>query len=243
MAYDVSALSSWFNEADNRLGFVKIALLGSDTAKAVKKAPGIKYKLPLNGLYASSTFVAAGCDDSASGTTTFTQRVLEVVPMKDVELICAADLRTKWTNALMSAGSPDVTPQEVATLIMEEKARAHQAALETQYWQETALYSGFNKILEDLGFGGAGDPIKGNPTDITAGTGVVASNVMTIVDNMYLLIPAAVKTQYKNNLVLFMGYDDYSTYSLKLRDLNLFHYKPTDGLGEMFHPGTILTEW
>jgi len=123
----------------NRLGFVKKAILGGDTAAVVKKAPGIKYKLPLNGLYTTSTFVADSCDDSASGTTTFTQRVLEVKPLKDVELICAADLQTKWTNALMASGSPDTVPAEVATLIMDEKASAHQGALETAVWQEVAL--------------------------------------------------------------------------------------------------------
>jgi hypothetical protein len=238
MSFSTPALNAWFNEADNRLGFVKKAILGGDTAAVVKKAPGIKYKLPLNGLYTTSTFVADSCDDSASGTTTFTQRVLEVKPLKDVELICAADLQTKWTNALMASGSPDTVPAEIATLIMDEKARAHQGALETAVWQETSLFSGFNKILEDLGFGGAGDPINGNPTGITAATGIVASNIMTIMDNMYSLIPAAVKSQHKDELVCFMGYDVYSVYSLKLRDLNLFHYKPTDGLGELYHPGT-----
>lgn len=240
MAYSTSALNAWFNEADNRLGFVKKAILSGDTAAVVKKAPGIKYKLPLNGLYTTSTFVADGCDDSASGTTTFTQRVLEVKPLKDVELICASDLLTKWTNALMASGSPDTDPSEIANLLMEEKARAHQGALETAYWQETSLFSGFLKIIDDLGFGGAGDPIKGNPTDITAGTGIVASNIMGIVDGMYSLIPAAVKSNHKDQLTLFMGYDVYTTYSLKLRDLNLFHFKPTDGIDELYHPGTNL---
>lgn len=240
MSYDVSALNNWFNESENKYGFVTKALLGSDTAAVVKTIPGVKYKTPLNGLYSTSTIVADSCDDSASGTTTMTQRVLQVADLKDVELICANDLIAKWTSAQVQAGSPDVASSEIAAIIMQEKARAIAADLETKYWQETSLFSGWLKIIDDLGFGGAGDPIKGNPSDITTGTGIVASNIMTIMDNMYSLIHAAVKSTYRDSLVCFIGYDNFSTYALKLRDLNLFHYKPTDGLGELYHPGTNL---
>lgn len=238
MAYDVSALSNWYNEADNKAGFVIKSLLGSDTAKVVKKLPGVQYKAPLNGLYSTATIAADGCDDSASGSQTFTQRVLQVAPLKHVQLLCADDMRTKWTSAMLQSGSPSTAGSEIAGIIMDETARAIQGTMETKYWQETSLFTGFNKLLADLGFGGAGDPIKGNPTDITAGTGIVASNVMGIMDNMYSLLPAAVKSYHKDELCVFLGYDDFTTYVLKLRDLNLFHYKPTDGIGELYHPGT-----
>jgi len=241
MSFDVSALNNWFDESSNKAGFITKSLLGNDTGALVKKVTGIKYKTPLNGFYASATIVAGGCDDSASGTSTFTQRVLEVIDQKDVELICAKDLLPKWMNAKMSAGSPDAVPSEIASIIMAEKARALANANEIAYWQETSLFDGWLKLLADLGFGGGGDPIKGNPDDITVGTGIVASNIMTIMDKQWALVPAKVKSSHRGEIVSFVGYDTFTTYGLKMRDLNLFHTPPPAGLEMGFvHPGTGL---
>lgn len=245
MAFSVSGLSAYINESRKEL--LAQAQLSGKTAQFVTVQTNVKYKENLHYLESTVTFAAGNtCDDTSAGTTTLTARAIEVAPIKVVELLCEKDLLQKYLNAWMSAGSGSEMPTEVMAAVKERKAEGIAAALEVAIWQgdtgsgtaNLAQFQGWLDILGDLGFGGAGDPIKGNSTDITTGTGIVASNIMTILDKQNSLVPTAVKTKYAGEITCFVGYDVFDTYTLKLRDLNLFHFAPTDGLEYIVHPGT-----
>jgi hypothetical protein len=115
------------------------------------------------------------------------------------------------------------------------------AALETAIWQgDTASgnaqlnkFNGFGKIIDSLGFGGAGDPIAGNTSALTT---LTKSNVITAVDDIFTALPAALLD--KQDVVIFCGNDTFREYVLALRAANLFHY-PVDAANmELVVPGT-----
>jgi len=88
-------------------------------------------------------------------------------------------------------------------------------------------------MINDLGFGGAGDPVKGNTSNLTT---LTTANVEQAVDEIFAAIPAALLD--KQDLVIFCGNDTFREYVIALRDSNLFHY-PVDAANmELVVPGT-----
>ena len=91
------------------------------------------------------------------------------------------------------------------------------------------------KIINDLGFGGAGDPINGNGAQVTT---LTSSNVIAAVDAVFAALPAALLD--KDDVVIFCGNDTFREYVIALRDANLFHY-PVDAANmELIVPGTAI---
>lgn len=251
MAFDVSGLAAYIKQES--VNFLSLAQLSNKTAKYVTTMANVKYKENLHFLESSVTLQAGNtCDDSSGGTTTLTAREVEVTPIKDVEFLCHKDFLQKFLNKYIPAGSDDSLPTEVAAAVVAKKAQMYAAALEVANWQgdtgsgtaNLARFNGWVKILDDLAFGGAGDPIDGNPTTGGDWTSVTAaltsSNVIAAFDKQEALIPEAVKTDDTRNtqIVCFCGYDVFSIYTKKLRDLNLFHFPPGTSIEDMIHPGT-----
>jgi len=168
MAFTVVGLSDWGKE--DSLPILTKALFGGETAALLQGAgqviPGIKVSDNLNILSSDVFFQAAGCEPSSSGSTNFTARTLSVGDIQVYETLCPKTLEKKWMQNYMKAGSKqDEVP--FAEQIGIEKAAAIAQELETDIWQGTVAsnqFDGFNTILTALGFGGAGDPIEGNPT-------------------------------------------------------------------------------
>jgi hypothetical protein len=78
--------------------------------------------------------------------------------------------------------------------------------------------------LTALGFGGAGDPIKGNVADAYAS--ITSSNIDDIIATIYSVIPAALLG--KPDLMIAMGTDTFRLYRTWLVGANLFHYAATE---------------
>ena len=228
MAFVVSGLTNYTKETQLEL-LVK-AMFSSKTASLLQGAgqviPGIKSAEALPLLSSEVFFQTDGCGYSASGNTTISQRVLTVGKVKVEETLCPKTLETKFTQQGLAAGSP-VDLGVFQDQIGAEKAGKIAEAIETAIWQgntggsgNSSKWDGFLTILTALGFGGSGDPIKGNVADAYAS--ITASNIDDIIATIYSVIPAALLG--KPDLMIAMGTDTFRLYRTWLVGANLYHY-------------------
>ena len=238
MAFVVSGLTDYTKEVKTDL-LVKSMFSGKTAALlqgAGQVVPGIKSAEILPLLSSDIYFQADGCGYSPSGTTTISKRTLTVGKVKVEETLCPKTLETKYTQIGLAAGSP-VDMGVFQEQIGNEKAAGIAEAIETAIWQgdatggtgNNAFFDGFLTILDDLGFGGAGDPIQGNPS--TGGgwtqlTSLTSSNIDDAIAKIYSLLPAGILD--KSDLFIAMGTDTFRTYKSWLLTANLFHYAATE---------------
>ena len=245
------ALSLTLNDYtdEQRTELLVRSLYDAKTAAMLNSAgqviPGVKSAIQLPILESTIYLQDDGCGNTTSGTTAISHRDITVGKAKIFEDICPVTLETKFTQIGLSAGHPeDLGVFEVQ--IGNEKAAAIADTIEQKIWTGDAdnagEWDGFLTILGDLGFGGAGDPIEGNPT--TGGgwtqlTSLTSSNIDEAIEKIYSLIPARVLN--KRDSVLWMGEDSFRLALLNLKAANLFHYSPEAGNNmEMIWPGTNL---
>lgn len=225
MAFNVSALSNYTNEQSTEL--VVKSLFGSKTASVLQAAGqvqvGVKSAEALNILSSDVFFQADGCGYTASGNTTFTQRVITVGAIKVEEDLCPKTLEAKWMQTQIAPGSPEAVPFEEQ--IGNEKASRIAKLLEVAMWQgdtatsntnpNTNRFDGFNKIIDAA----SASTVAGNTSSATA---ITVANIEGLVDDMYNVIPADIAEA--EDLVLFVGIDTFKKYTTALRASNLFHY-------------------
>jgi len=250
MAFDVSALTAYVEQEHDTL-LVK-ALFSSKSATLFQSAgqvlPGVKSSKDLPILSNTVYMQADGCGYTSSGTTTLSKRNLEVGAVKVEETLCPKTLEDYWYQKKMAAGSATEVP--FGEVIADAKVKQINEKIETMIWVGNTnsgdpnlnKWNGFITILEALGFGGAGDPIKGDANS-TNFTSITTSNIDDIADQIYTLMPDAVLE--KDDAFIAMGTDNFRTYCQWLRSANLFHYAVDGGAfaagGQpnfQYHPGT-----
>lgn len=245
MALDLSALTNYVKE--NELQLTSAAIFSAKTASLIEAKGnvqvGIKSAETINVMTTDAVFQAGGtCGFNSSGTTTITQRTLTVGKIKVQESICPKTFEAKYTQKALREGS-SYDYMAYASEYSAQKVARIGAALETAIWQgdtssQTAnlnKFDGIIKIIDSLGFGGAGDPIDGNAADLTT---LTSSNVIAAVDAVFAALPAALLD--KDDVVIFCGNDTFREYVLALRNANLFHY-PVDAANmELIIPGTAV---
>lgn len=243
MALDLSALTDYVKE--NELQLTSAAIFSAKTASLIEASGnvqvGIKSSETINVMTTDAIFQAGGtCGFSSSGSTTITQRVIVVGKIKVQESICPKTFEAKYTQKALREGS-SYDYMAYAAEYSAQKVERIGAALETAIWQgdvdsqnaQLNKFDGFTKIIDALGFGGAGDPIDGNAADLTT---LTSANVIDAVDAIFVAIPAALLD--KQDVVIFCGNDTFRKYVLALREANLFHY-PVDAANmELVVPGT-----
>lgn len=245
MALDLSALTNYVKE--NELQLTSAAIFSAKTASLIEARGnvqvGIKSAETINIMTTDAVFQAGGtCGFNSSGTTTITQRTLTVGKIKVQESICPKTFEAKYTQKALREGS-SYDYMAYASEYSAQKVQRIGAALETAIWQgdtssQTAnlnKFDGIVKIIDSLGFGGAGDPIDGNAADLTT---LTTANVIAAVDAVFAALPAALLD--KDDVVIFCGNDTFREYVLALRNANLFHY-PVDAANmELIIPGTAV---
>lgn len=245
MALDLSALTNYVKE--NELQLTSAAIFSAKTASLIEARGnvqvGIKSAETINIMTTDAVFQAGGtCGFNSSGTTTITQRTLTVGKIKVQESICPKTFEAKYTQKALREGS-SYDYMAYASEYSAQKVQRIGAALETAIWQgDTSSqnanlnkFDGIIKIIDSLGFGGAGDPIDGNTADLTT---LTSSNVIAAVDAVFAALPAALLD--KDDVVIFCGNDTFREYVLALRNANLFHY-PVDAANmELIIPGTAV---
>ena len=221
MAFDVSALSPFNNETAGEM-FVKAIMEGSTIEYATVKE-GIKYKEPINLFEVDLDIVdGRGCVTALAGTSSFTQRDIEVCQRSSHDGLCLRDLDTKYLGVMQPEGSYN----ESFTLVQEYSEQ---------------IVKGFQKANDQFIWGattGAGDCVDGLKTIISGSTaGVVVPNSITgsaptsttIGDNVDVMIEnLAADVQDREDLTVFMSITNFRKYITWLRNENNYHYNPAD---------------
>jgi hypothetical protein len=239
MAFNVSALTNYVNEQNTDI-LVK-SLFGSKTAAMLQAAGqvqvGVKSAEALNILSSDVYFQADGCGYTSSGNTTFSQRNITVGKIKVEETLCPKTLEAKWMQTQIAAGSPTAVPFEQQ--ISESKASVIAKQLEVAMWQgdtatsntnpNTNKFDGFVKLIDAA----SASTIAGNTSSATA---VTVANIEGLIDDIYNVIPADIAMA--DDLVLWIGIDNFKKYTTALRNSNLFHYAADAASMEIVIPAT-----
>jgi hypothetical protein len=187
MAFDVSTLASYTK--DNEKELIIATIFSAKTQELIKKEGNVltdvASSIQINQLETDAAFQAGGgCGFSASGTTTVTRRKLTVGAIKVHEALCPKDLKSKYLQLLMKAGSQ---PQDFP---FEQEYTSRKAAkiakqLEIAIWQgdlssgtaNLNKFDGLIKIIDAAGFAVAvnATPGTGTVTCTTAATSLTGT--------------------------------------------------------------------
>jgi len=247
MAFDVSALANYTKENQDLL--VSSSVLGSKTASLIKDQGnvmvGVKSSEKINIMDTDAFFQdGSSCGFNASGTTTFTQRGVTVGKIKVNEALCPKDLeRTYLQKALPAGSSYDsvIFAEQYSTRKTEKIA----SQLEKAIWQgdTTSADGNLNKFdgIIKLATAAGGSVVDANTTTYiaTQATAITSANVIAVFDAVYKAIPAEVVA--KDDTVIFCGMDVFRTYTIALKNANMFNYA-FDGKAdsEFVLPGTAI---
>jgi hypothetical protein len=197
---------------------------------------GIKYKEQINYMDVD-VFLRAkeGCGLTSSGDVIFDKKEIQVYPFYDQKTFCPSDLETFYTQQFLPQGSTyENMPIEQA--FAEYYSAKVAAAVEVLLWQGVTGGAsgviGFNQIID-----ATSGVINGNPTGITASTGITTSNVISIFNGMVDLIPSALAGQ--TDLEFVCGWDTFRKLLQAYFTLNNFHYGSTEE-GSPYSTGSII---
>jgi hypothetical protein len=244
MAFDVSALANYTKE--NEALLVTSSVLGSKTATLIKDQGnvmvGVKSAETINIMDTDAIFQSgSSCGFNASGTTTFTQRTVTVGKIKVNESLCPKDMEAKYLQKALPEGSRYDSIAFAADYTDKKSARIA-AQLETAIWQGAtgSANVNLNKFQGLVTLIGTSAVEANNTTYYgTPATSITTANVVAIVDALYRAIPATVVA--KDDMTIFMGQDVFRTYTIALKNANMFNYA-FDGKAdsEFFLPGTSI---
>ena len=237
MAFDVSTLVSYVIENENLL--VAKSLFGARTASLISEEgnvlTGIKFAEQINVLGTDAIFQSgAGCTRVSSGTTAITQRKVTVGNIAVVEDICVKDLRRTFLSKSMVKGSYEDTlafEKEYTDLKSHTIAKQSEIAL----WQgdttsgnaNLLLFDGLIKLIDNSGV----QVLANNSAYIASGapisvaTGITLTNVKSIINAMWLALPADVTG--RDDIRIFCGWDVFNKFINSYTDQNLFNFAPT----------------
>lgn len=249
MSFNVSALTNYTIENQDQL--VSAAVLGAKTATLIKNQGnvmvGVKSAEKINIMDTDAVFQAGGtCGFSASGTTTFTQRTVTIGKIKVNESLCIKSLETKYLQKALPAGSM-YTEMVYAEDYSNLKAAKIAAQLETAIWQgDTASgtanlnkFDGIAKLAAADGTVVLANTTTYLPAAITTAVGITTSNVVSIFDAVYRALPAEIVSLPSTKI--FCGQDVFRTYTIALKNANMFHYAVDVKADSSFYlPGTSI---
>lgn len=235
MAFDVTGLSAYTDEQSREL--LTAALLSNKTASFATPMTGVKQASNLH-ILADTIYFQDGtnCDTTVSGTTTFTDRTMTTYPLAVRMSWCPKDLLPKWTQILLSQGHSWDVDSVISGPIGDHIRGTIKQKLETYDWLGTIaanLYDGVGTIID----------AAATYQSATSST-FNASNAITIADNVWATVPAAVKDKSESTgerVRWFLGREDFDVLVTAYKAANLFHFDPTAYLsGEFTAPGTNL---
>jgi hypothetical protein len=242
MALDLTGLTNYVKENEQQLATSLV--FKPKTAMLIESAGnvmvGVKSSEKINIMETNAVFQAGGtCGFSSSGTTAFTQRSVAPGKIKVNESICPKAFEAKYTQKALRAGSYyDYMP--FADEYSAKKIEVIGAALETALWQgdtassnaQLARFDGLLKLIAPSGTPVTG-VVVGNTSEATS---ITSGNIIGLVDDVYTAIPASIVAN--GDVVIFVGMDTFRTYTVALKEANLFHYAAESVDFEIVLPGT-----
>lgn len=236
MAFDVSALAAYIENRD----FPLVAKMQFDPELKAGRATlqdGIKKSSNLHFMDTDVVFQVGSCTRTASGTTTFTDKTITVAAIDIAEDLCLEDLVGKWAQITLSKGVREgrqILPAEIAEIYFDLKMVKYKQALAVADWQgdtgsgnaQINKYDGWIKLID------AGSPIDGNTGGVTVATGVTVSNILAILDAMYLARPSALRG--RTDVTIDMPQEWFDLYIVALKNANLFHFTSSEGETKLY---------
>jgi hypothetical protein len=245
MALSLGSLTPYVEQNEQLL--VASSVLGAKTQQLIQAGGTImarvKSKETINVMDTDAIFQAGGtCGFLTSGTTSITQREVEVGKFKVNEAICPKDLEAYYTQKALAAGSRYDT-MAFAEEYTARKAAKIAAQLETALWQgdKTSVNVNLNKFdgLIELVKDAGASVINANSVAYhgSVETDITNSNVVAIFDSIYKAIPAEIVD--KDDTKIFCGMDVFRTLTVKIKNDDLFHYQVVAAPNTSFFlPGT-----
>lgn len=233
MAFDVSGLAAYVDQS--RDDFLIKAIESARSKSLATMHTGIKGTQDINLLSTDVNYLDDSCELTASGDATIGKLPLTVAELALQMKFCQKDLIGKYTQRWLRDGS-NGDLDEVTFLyqaIIGDLINGIAKQEEINVWQgdttgsgNVAKYDGWIKKID------AGSAIDGN---VSSATAITTANVITILQDMYINIPAAILD--KENLGIQMGMDKFRNFSMALANANLFHYS-SEEVDTIFLPGT-----
>lgn len=193
---NLSGLTDYVEQHRDQL-FVK-SVAGSKTLDYVELMPNVVYKEALNYLDSTIEFGdGSTCTWDPTGSDTFSQRFIEVIPLKINKEYCAKDFRKKWMNYQYNweAGRIEL-PLEDA--IANSNVAAAQEALEELLWQGNSGLS-FEGFIEKAS-------AETNVVDVEFASGSTAT---AKIDAIVAALPMRA---LKKGVDIFVSYTDFRNY-------------------------------
>lgn len=196
--------------------YILAAILGGETlsTQGLSVQTNIKYKRKIKKLAVGNIVQCGSCDFTPTSGVTITEAVLEPCEAKINEEICFEDLYQLWDSEDMAAGIHNENiPQSLMDALTDGYVKEAAQEIEKAIWQNDAgatgttycaCFDGWEKVLA----AGA----------VTGGTGatITSSNVVTLLNAAYALVPAAVLAKPKSELVIFVSHKTLAMYEMNL---------------------------
>lgn len=238
--FTVSSLTTYVKENADKI------LVASITGAETLKVPGINIMAGIKNaekimLFANTAPFQAGgvCSFNASGSSTFSDRTLTVTKLKWQDTFCPEDLEAKFLSTKLIAGSNyDALPFE--QLIMDAVTSNIALGIEQAIWKGDTNSVGSNVLKQFDGWLktiDAASPIYATPVST-----LTTSNVISVFDEIYTLVPAALLNNPNKPLIAFCGWDVFRLLLIAEKNLNYFNYDPANAYatGEFVMPGSGL---
>ena len=212
---------------------LKEAVLVGNTFDYISIQSGVKYADSINILTNTLIAAAGGCGTiSPTGSTTLTQRDIQVCPVKVEESICVDEFEQYWIGQLAKEGSyNEFAPEAFNQLYLANKVEKVGQFVEDIFWKGSvnstygggnlALCNGILHILE-------GTSATNSVVSSTYSGALTTANALDVVDNLISLLPNDVLDA--NDLTLFMSHANFRVLMNALRNNNYFFgYDGTQG--------------
>lgn len=233
MPLDVSTLTNYVIENEDLL--VTKSIFGARTAELILAEgtvmTGVKFAERINMLDTDAIFQDGnGCTRISSGTTSVTQRTVEVGAITVVEDICVKELNKTYLSKKLAKGST-VNALPFENQYTDLKTRSINKQLEKAIWQGDKSsgdpnLNKFDGLIKEID--AAGNAVNANtttyiPAGIVSGA-ITVANVKSIVNAMWLALPNDVTGQ--DDIRIFCGWDTFNKFINAFTDQNLFNFAP-----------------
>lgn len=226
MGFDVSSLTDYVSQ--DKLKLISKAILGGRTMKIVNLQTGVKGKVGINILDVDPIIYKSGTAGfTASGTTTLTQRTLDVQGLK-------SNLDWNIDDLVSTYQSENLKPGAIGTDIPFEEDLANGIAekiserIDNLIWDgytDAGLRSGqktlFNGLLQHIE-AESGSVITASTRSNYTGSSTCVKAVDDLVA-AFLNDNDAVNDAMADDLTLFVSFEDYNTLKTAYIDANLYH--------------------
>lgn len=217
MSFNVSGLSQWVE--NNRKEIAVKAVASAKFAKLLienkRVISGVKTREAIRLMDTDVTVQdGSSCGRNPLGSTTLTEKFIDVKPMKDEQDFCAKSLRnTVFAEFLQKGQAPaEEISSELSQAIMDYRSAKISAKIEDILWSSDTAATGSTGM----------NLIDGVKKQVGVGTAITAtgSTIIAKLQSAYLQMPVVYRTQ--EDFRIFIGEDQYEEYLVALDNANSF---------------------